>query len=305
MDRNANYALVGVASAILLLGLIAFSLWLAAFKVGESFDTYDIVFKGPVSGLSEGGEVHFNGIKVGEVTAISLDEDDPTLVVARTRVESEIPIRADSRARLEPQGITGLNYILITAGTPGQPLLRETQPGVEVKRIPTERSKLSDLLDGGATVVVGLDDALSAINRLLSEENIERIGSALDDIRLVAAELREHRAIIAEAESTLARANEAIANINELAKTGNALLDGEGRRSMASLESAAASLDTVLGKLESPAGEFAATGLPQVMSAIASLQRAVDNLDRTLSEVQQSPQGLIERPPAREIEVPP
>ena len=72
------------------------------------------------------------------------DEDDPTLVVARARVESDVPIRIDSRARLEPQGITGLNYILITAGTPGQPLLQDAQPDVKVRRIPTERSKLSD-----------------------------------------------------------------------------------------------------------------------------------------------------------------
>ena len=55
MDRNANYALVGVVSAVLLVGLVIFSLWLATFKVGASYDIYDIVFKGPVSGLSEQG----------------------------------------------------------------------------------------------------------------------------------------------------------------------------------------------------------------------------------------------------------
>ena len=106
-----------------------------------------------MSGLSQGGEVHFNGIRVGEVIDISLDPDDPTMVVARTQVESDIPIRSDSRARLEPQGITGLNYILITAGTAELPLLKDAQPGVEVPRIPTDSSALSDLLDGGATVV--------------------------------------------------------------------------------------------------------------------------------------------------------
>ena len=34
MDRNANYALVGIVSSLLLVGLVFFSLWLAAFKVG-------------------------------------------------------------------------------------------------------------------------------------------------------------------------------------------------------------------------------------------------------------------------------
>ena len=83
MERNANYALVGIASTLLIIGLIAFSLWLAAFKIGKAYDNYDIVFKGPVRGLSQGVEVHFNGIKVGELTKISLDALDPTLVIAR------------------------------------------------------------------------------------------------------------------------------------------------------------------------------------------------------------------------------
>jgi len=305
MDRNANYALVGVVSSVLLVGLVIFSLWLATFKVGEAYDTYDIVFKGPVSGLSEGGEVHFNGIKVGEVVNIALDPNDPTLVVARAKVESDIPIRTDSLARLEPQGITGLNYILITAGSPDQPLLKNAQPGVKVKRINTETSALSELMVGSATVVEELEEALGRINRLLSEDNIERISGALEDLRIVASELREHRAIIAEAEAALVRANETLAHISDLAESGNALVTGEGRRSMASLQSAAASLDTVMGNLESPASNLATTGLPQVLSAIASLQRAVDNLDRTLGEVQQSPRELIARPPAQEIEVKP
>jgi len=305
MDRNANYALVGVVSSILLVGLVIFTLWLATFKVGESYDTYDIVFKGPVSGLSEGGEVHFNGIKVGEVVDIALDPDDPTLVVAQARVESEVPIRTDSIARLEPQGITGLNYILITAGSPKRPLLKETVPGAKSWRIPTESSTLSDLVVGSATVVAELEGALARFNRLLSEENIERISSALEDLQVVAAELREHRALIAEAEATIVRANETLAQVGALAESGNALVNEEGRRSMASLQSAAASLDTVMSNLESPADTLATTGLPEVLSAIASLRRAVDNLDHTLSEVQQSPQGLIARPPARELEVQP
>jgi len=305
MDRNANYALVGVVSSILLVGLVIFSLWLAAFKVGETYDTYDIVFKGPVSGLSEGGEVHFNGIKVGEVVDITLDPNDPSLVVARARVESEVPIRTDSIARLEPQGITGLNYILITAGSPERPLLKEAQPRVKVRRIPTESSTLSELVVGGATVVAELEGALARFNRLLSDDNIERISNALEDLQVIAAELREHRAVIASAEATLAQANETLAQVGALAESGNTLVTEEGRRSMASLQSAAASLDTVMGNLESPTDKLATTGLPEVMSAIASLRRAVDNLDRTLSEVQQSPQGLIARPPAQEIEVKP
>ena len=86
MERNANYALVGLTSILLVIGMVVFSVWLAAYKFNQDYDYYDIVFAGPVRGLSQGGEVHFNGIKVGEVTAISLDTVDPTQVIARAKV---------------------------------------------------------------------------------------------------------------------------------------------------------------------------------------------------------------------------
>src|SRR5437763_10743570 len=120
MERNANYALVGLASTLLLVALLVFAVWLAGIR-GENYDYYDVVFQGPVRGLSQGGEVHFNGIKVGEVSKIFLDKKDPTKVVARAKVTSDVPIRVDSYGTLEPQGITGVNYIQITAGTPSKP----------------------------------------------------------------------------------------------------------------------------------------------------------------------------------------
>ena len=44
MERHANYALVGLTSTVLIIGLIMFSLWLSAFKFGQAYDQYDIAF---------------------------------------------------------------------------------------------------------------------------------------------------------------------------------------------------------------------------------------------------------------------
>ena len=111
MERNANYALVGLSSLLLFAGIVIFVVWLARFQFARDYDMYDILFVGPVRGLNQGGEVHFNGIKVGEVTKIALDRNDSNQVIARVRVTSDVPIRTDSRATLEPQGITGVNYV--------------------------------------------------------------------------------------------------------------------------------------------------------------------------------------------------
>lgn len=125
MEKNANYATVGLTTLILTVAMIVFVVWLGRLSFARDFDLYDIVFQGPVRGLNEGGEVHFNGIKVGEVTKIGLDKVNPRNVIARVRVAEDVPIRGDSYATLEPQGITGLNYVQISPGTATRPLLKD------------------------------------------------------------------------------------------------------------------------------------------------------------------------------------
>src|SRR5579863_2131263 len=128
MERNANYALVGLISTILLIAMIVFILWLTNFALSARYDVYDVVFHGPIQGLSRGGDVQFNGIKVGEVSDIKLDSNDPNLVHAFARVRSDTPVRQDSTATLEGQGITGVTYIQIAAGTRNKPLLKDVTP---------------------------------------------------------------------------------------------------------------------------------------------------------------------------------
>jgi phospholipid/cholesterol/gamma-HCH transport system substrate-binding protein len=54
MERNANYALVGLATTVLFVGLIFFVVWLARLQTADDYDTYDVVFTEPVRGLSPG-----------------------------------------------------------------------------------------------------------------------------------------------------------------------------------------------------------------------------------------------------------
>ena len=312
MERNANYALVGVASLALVIGMVVFIVWLARLQVNSDYDVYNVLFVGPVNGLSEGGEVHFNGIKVGEVTKISLDKRDPNRVIAETRVTSDVPIREDSIATLEPQGITGVNFIQITAGTATKRLLKDTVPENVIPVIKTQRSTLSDLLQGGGTVLTRTIEALDRVNLVLSDENVKTFGAALNDVQAITAEARERKAIIADAQKALQSIDAAANEITELSRTTKGLVDGDGRRTLAELSDAAAELKaatrdarTMIGKLDGPTTEFADTGLPQLTRAITSLQATAESLDRLVGEVEQNPQGVVSKPPAKEVEVQP
>ena len=107
MEKNANYALVGLSSLILFVGLVIFVVWLARLSFSQEYDLYDIVFQGPVRGLSQGGEVHFNGIKVGEVTKIALDRTNPSRVIARARVTPTCRSASTATPPWSPRGSPG------------------------------------------------------------------------------------------------------------------------------------------------------------------------------------------------------
>ena len=219
MEKDANYALVGFSTLLLVTGLIIFSVWLARLQFAQEYDQYDIIFQGPVRGLSQGGEVHFNGIKVGEVSKIQLDPDDPNRVIARARVTSDVPIRVDSYATLEPQGITGVNYVQITAGTPNKQLLKDTVGPGKIPKLRTQRSTLSDLLEGGGTVLTRTVEALDRVNRVLSDQNIKTVSAAIADAQSVTAELRDRKALIGDAQKALQSIDQAAAHIAELSRT--------------------------------------------------------------------------------------
>ena len=312
MEKDANYALVGLSTLILFIGLVIFGVWLARISFAQEYDVYDIVFQGPVRGISQGGEVHFNGIKVGEVTKIALQSSNTNNVVARARVTSDVPIRVDSLATLEPQGITGLNYTQITAGTPTKPLLKTVTPPDKIPVIRTQRSTLSDLLEGGGNVLTRTVEALDRVNRVLSDQNIKTFTATLNDAQAVTAELRERKSIIADAQKALQDADAAILEVTEATKSTRGIIDTDGKRTIKDLadaaeEAKAASKDLrlMMAKLEGPTSDFASTGLPQLTAAAVSLQSTAESLDRLAREIQANPQSLVGKAPAAEKKVQP
>lgn len=320
MEKNANYALVGLSSLILFVGLMIFVVWLARISFSQEFDLYDIVFDGPVRGLNQGGEVHFNGIKVGEVTKIALDKTNPSRVIARARVTSDVPIRIDSFATLEPQGITGLNYVQITAGSATKPLLKDAEKakcqsvGLNacVPILKSQRSALSDLLEGGGTVLARTIEALDRVNKVLSDKNIQTFSATLSDAQALTAEIKAKKDIIGDAQKLIEDLDTATRHADGILTDAQGLLNGDGKTSLKAIadaadeaKTAAASLRTMIDKLQGPTSDFANNGLPQITASVYELQKAAQSLERLVNEIQKSPSGALGKGPAGELKVKP
>jgi phospholipid/cholesterol/gamma-HCH transport system substrate-binding protein len=82
--------------------------------------------------------------------------------------------------------------------------------------IRSQRSALSDLLEGGGTVLTRTIEALDRVNRVLSDENIKTFSASLSDVQAVTAELRERKAIIADAQKALQSIDATAQSITEV-----------------------------------------------------------------------------------------
>lgn len=312
MERNAHYALVGLISLLLTVAAVVFVFWLARFSFTKQFDIYDVEFKGAVRGLSSGGQVFFNGIRVGEVTKLSLDKADPNRVVARIRTSSDSPIRVDSTATLEPLGITGVNYIEIGAGTVSKPLLKDVTPSDQVPIIHTKVGALESLLSGGGDIVTRAVEALDRVNKLLSDQNIASVSGTLSDVHAITTELANQKQMLGDLDTTIKSLNQTSDKIGKLSTDVDQLANGDAKKllvnandAVTEIKGTATDLRATVAKLEGPTSNFATEGLPRISQAIVSLQQAAESLNRVVQEIEANPQGILTKPPAKQRELKP
>src|SRR6185312_16594666 len=101
METRANYVLIGLFTLAVIAGGFGFVWWFERASDSGSRVSYEIIFDGSVSGLRTGSAVLFNGIRVGDVTSLALDANDPARVIANVGVSAQTPVRQDTIASLE------------------------------------------------------------------------------------------------------------------------------------------------------------------------------------------------------------
>ncbi len=315
METKAHHVLVGLFAVSLIIAGVFFSLWMAKVSFDEEYAFYDIVFDGPVRGLRESGEVRFNGIQVGEVTELGLDEQ--SRVVARIRVLAQTPVRVDSFAQLEPQGLTGLSYLLISGGSPDAQRL-QSPANRPPPRIFARRAQLEGLVEGSEDVLDAAQIALIRLSELMSEENIDEVSQTLENIRQITERVREEDTLVAEARSAvrqiesaasdIAAAAEALESFSVTTETFliNDLTPAVNETQLAAMAVNQAAVDTnSLVLAVSPAiEEFAETGLNDLTRTASNMQRLTEALDRVAARIENNPGAFIAGAPRETVEVP-
>ena len=187
METKANHVLIGLFTIAGLFGLLGFFLWFAQVELDRQFAYYDVRFES-VSGLSNASDVRFSGLPVGQVVDVRLSPDGDGSITVRLEVSADTPVRVDSVATIESQGVTGVSFVGIRPGTPTEPLLVAGADGV-VPEIPAGRSVLQTLSEDAPELVTETLRVIEGIGNMLSDANRLRIDNILTNAETASVEL--------------------------------------------------------------------------------------------------------------------
>lgn len=172
METRARYALIGLFMLAVVAASFAFVYWLENKGGFGQRETYNIRFQSSVSGLLVGSAVLFNGIRVGEVTALGLNPDAPQDVVATIAVDRGTPIRSDTAIAVESQGLAGGVAVALRGGSSDAPA-----PETEAGGPPT----LIAAPQAGQDWTQAARDAFQRVDAILAQ-NSEALHSAITNI---------------------------------------------------------------------------------------------------------------------------
>ena len=263
METRANYVLIGSFTLAVIAAAFGFVLWFQSLHTTKARSPLRIVFEGPAAGLRNGGSVNFNGIRVGEVISVKLD--NPRRVVALAMVENSAPIRKDTLVGLEFQGLTGVAAISLKGGEEAAPAVPLDEDGIAV--LTADPNRLQDVTEA-------IRGTLQNINRVVAD-NQEAVKSSLHNLETFTNSLARNSvridAIMARVDGVMGKADNVMIGLDTLA----------GGREGGELFQTVKSIRELAEDFDKRSGALMADG----RKTLSDISRAVNNFDRNPTRV--------------------
>ena len=116
MNAKSEQALVGlfvIAAAVVLVGTV----FTISGVFGRSVKTFHAYF-GFAGGLEPGATVRYSGgVKAGRVEKLKIDPQDPSRIEVTFSVQTDLPVKTDSKAKIMSLSPLGENHLEIVPGS--------------------------------------------------------------------------------------------------------------------------------------------------------------------------------------------
>jgi phospholipid/cholesterol/gamma-HCH transport system substrate-binding protein len=293
METRANYALIGVFTLAVIAAAFGFVLWFSGAEKPGGRTTYKIIFTGSISGLSDGGVVLFNGVRVGAVTKIDLVPQDPSRVFALIEVDAKVPVRTDTRARLEYTGFTGVASVALMGGVLAAPPLPATQgPAVIV----ADRSEYQDLVETARRVATQASDFFTKTNRLI-DDNSASITASVKNAEKFSDALAANPDGLKDFMGAIADVGKSIkpltAKLDTLAGDADNVVKGDVAAAAKSIKKAADDLDSRMKEIAANINRFSGSGLRQYEALAVDGRKTLEQLNQAVRSLENNPQQFL------------
>jgi phospholipid/cholesterol/gamma-HCH transport system substrate-binding protein len=308
MEPKREQALVGlfvlIAGAMLIATVFAMS-----GMFGRTTRTYHAYFNF-AGGVEPGTTVRYaGGPKVGRVDKVRLDAQDSSRLDITFSVQSDLPIKTDSRVKIMSMSPLGDNHLEILPGSseaalasnnsllPSENYLDFNALVSQINNIAPQARELLHSLNGRATelkeTIVRVNDLLSAQNRAnlsatlsntrgMIEENRPQVKSTLQNIHSVSQRLgpllEDFRKTSDEAKQTLNHLDSMIGE--NRADIRQAVM--ELRRALTNMTNVTARLDQTLD-----------VNAERIDEILVNMQRVTENLKEFTATIKTQPSALI------------
>jgi phospholipid/cholesterol/gamma-HCH transport system substrate-binding protein len=295
METRAHYVAVGgFVLALVFLGFTAV-LWLAGTQFAVNYDHYDIFFKGPVTGLSKGAAVDYNGIRVGQVSEIGIDPNNVEQIRVTVEIKSDVVIKEDAAANVETNILSGVSYILITRGTREAKKLTAHE-GQRYPVIRARRSTLASISARGPQLLEKLDDILDHVEDLLNDHNREVLAATLDHIEKVTGAIADHSddigSLVAEGKNALTALNKLSTDLDNSYTTPEGVKD-QLLGMLKGIHGASRQIDVTLQETRPGIRTFSQQTLVDVNSFVNEARQFIAGLSRLAAQFEHDPTRLL------------
>lgn len=297
MKREIKVGLFAVVMLLIGWGVIKYLKGVNVFSTSNTYYAYCE----QAGGIQPASAVMINGVKIGSVTNVTLDEDPAKGVEIEMLVDEHYNIPVDSKAKIISEGIMSGKAVEIIYGTSTESIPDkgqiETVKSVDLMSL--AGSEMEDMLAKITTIMNNLTTTLESVNTLLAQntENINSIVSNVDGITGNANEmLAKERAHLEEAMSSLSKFAKGLGDnteqIDSIIENLNTFSTQLAQSSLvAEVEGAVARLNAVLASVNDKEGSVGKMLSDDEL--YENLSAASDNLSALLADLKENPSRYI------------
>lgn len=295
METRANHVIAGLFVLLSIAAIAVFSLWITRSGQGQ-FKEYHLYFSGTVSGLGLGGPVRYRGIEVGRVKELIIDPDNPEQIRATINIRSTTPVKTDTVATLEQQGITGISYVQLLGGTNESPALEPEKPG-DTPTIRTVASHLEKVFESAPDMLQGLNELVIRANIALSDKNLEALAAIMQDAQTTSDNLAKASVTLQGTMEKVAGASKTVESVfTQLADPGSVKNPGQLTITLKQVEQGAKAFAKLANNVDALLSDNRGTtsqGLYELNATLRETQQLLSSMRSFSKDLQQDPSRLL------------